>query len=925
MQKFTLDTWDPTKESDKQLTSDFWSLAKIYSIAKAGRETEFKDTEEVIKAAVRILKEIYLNGKMDFQAKDMSPDVLELMQKSLPSVIKDKIIRENADLFASGEESTFTHGRKLDFTGPKVLIDRDGKQYGWIRFKEATKGEDNTWIYAVRDFIPAPGNRVAKQERTVHAILKEVDLSVSEDKIIPGRFFILAEPSDGYSAGEEQSQENFLSRFDETDFPVLSSKKYCGINLAISKEGNSVTAIMPDGQQANLGGAIGDRIREEIKPESAIFLCVLELWDADGRLTAEAIQPWMEQEQKPSGFFPVLNIYDLVYLNGDDIHGQPFMQRNSKLKELGPRQSTIYEPVQDELFNITPSFLSTNKKALAENMDRLCHTPGSTGMIAKIGAAPYDLSGKRNGMIKFNNSATLKAVILERMETEHPNLYSYALGIPFAGKTPGKGDKSDLLCIGTTFSDAEIEPGKFAKVEYEGMELCHNPPEPGKITISLYAPRIVEMAMEADEIPSAVESARNAQILDEKIIQKDGKAVRKQDDLLVYPGEEKKWRFVIQHHYRGKSAHADFRGEHADRLIGFTMFDMIPDAIKKPVLTLDDAKKADNSEAFKVNWGKGEFRLRESAGGGVRPADVRSVPKEAESKEWLDKEGIIKPGNIGSTENFPGVLSILDQGEIEYGAQKPFFHEYFLSGKKIRGRLIFRKLTQKEAESKKADAVLSPGEKDEKESGELWVAMQPIDQTPNVLSVSAIEKNWMPPQGVSALPKNMRDAVPENLRYWTMQDRAKALDARRKLSEMESLGGIGINKKDSISKIELRTKFCKIDNDKRLVYGIVYEAGPVDTQGEYTDEEELEKAAHRFMEQVGGTNEMHQDSLTRREAVPVESCVLRPGDVFKGVHFDYPTWVVGTKIYSDSVWKKIKEGEYTGYSMEGDSIPVITF
>lgn len=89
--------------------------------------------------------------------------------------------------------------------------------------------------------------------------------------------------------------------------------------------------------------------------------------------------------------------------------------------------------------------------------------------------------------------------------------------------------------------------------------------------------------------------------------------------------------------------------------------------------------------------------------------------------------------------------------------------------------------------------------------------MQPLDQTPYVLSDEARKKQWLPPFGISALPSKMRKAVPENLRYWNMKDLRKALEARDKLSEMEELGGTELKSDEKLHLERFRSE--GIDED----------------------------------------------------------------------------------------------------------------
>ena len=56
------------------------------------------------------------------------------------------------------------------------------------------------------------------------------------------------------------------------------------------------------------------------------------------------------------------------------------------------------------------------------------------------------------------------------------------------------------------------------------------------------------------------------------------------DPFLHYPNEGKTYHYVIQHHYRGKSAHCDLRLEtDQDFLVGWTLLDQLEGEIKEPV------------------------------------------------------------------------------------------------------------------------------------------------------------------------------------------------------------------------------------------------------------------------------------------------------------------------------------------------------
>lgn len=108
---------------------------------------------------------------------------------------------------------------------------------------------------------------------------------------------------------------------------------------------------------------------------------------------------------------------------------------------------------------------------------------------------------------------------------------------------------------------------------------------------------------------------------------------------------------------------------------------------------------------------------------------------------------------------------------------------------------------------------------------------------------------------------------------------------------------------------------CKRDDAKRIVYGVVYEPDLVDGQGDWSSADEIEKACHDFMEEHGLLSVEHgevSDVMTVVENwIAQEDSVIGTQDVKKG------SWCMGIKVKDDDIWKSVKDGELTGFSMEG--------
>lgn len=113
------------------------------------------------------------------------------------------------------------------------------------------------------------------------------------------------------------------------------------------------------------------------------------------------------------------------------------------------------------------------------------------------------------------------------------------------------------------------------------------------------------------------------------------------------------------------------------------------------------------------------------------------------------------------------------------------------------------------------------------------------------------------------------------------------------------------------------------DDTKRLVYGVVYEpfdGSNADTQGDFASAEEIEKAAHAFMDAIragnGGNNLMHELPIDGKAKV-VESYIALQDMWLNGDLIKKGSWVLVTHVPDPELWQMIQSGELTGYSMEG--------
>ena len=105
----------------------------------------------------------------------------------------------------------------------------------------------------------------------------------------------------------------------------------------------------------------------------------------------------------------------------------------------------------------------------------------------------------------------------------------------------------------------------------------------------------------------------------------------------------------------------------------------------------------------------------------------------------------------------------------------------------------------------------------------------------------------------------------------------------------------------------------KADEEKRIVYGVVYEPDAKDSDGNWMTASEIEKMAHGFVKSLRLKQIDKNHNGEAGDGEVVESFVAREGDP------DFPkgAWVLGTQITKDETWRAIKKGEITGYSIQG--------
>lgn len=126
--------------------------------------------------------------------------------------------------------------------------------------------------------------------------------------------------------------------------------------------------------------------------------------------------------------------------------------------------------------------------------------------------------------------------------------------------------------------------------------------------------------------------------------------------------------------------------------------------------------------------------------------------------------------------------------------------------------------------------------------------------------------------------------------------------------------------KPKISHKDPIVKFCpivKAEQAEQIVLGVVLEPNTVDTQGDTLTEETIRLAAHKWLAKFQHRGLMHEKTINTKVEI-YESYIALTSFKIGSKKIKKGTWLLMYHILDKKLWKKIKDGELTGFSIGGD-------
>lgn len=137
---------------------------------------------------------------------------------------------------------------------------------------------------------------------------------------------------------------------------------------------------------------------------------------------------------------------------------------------------------------------------------------------------------------------------------------------------------------------------------------------------------------------------------------------------------------------------------------------------------------------------------------------------------------------------------------------------------------------------------------------------------------------------------------------------------------MSSAGGRARWRRQKGDEVSIEGVISKVDEDRQMVFGwasVVEEGGKVvtDRQGDRISEADMEHMAYQFALNYRDAGEMHQ-RVGVGKLIETMAFTKEKQEAL-GIDLGRVAWWVGFKVTDTEVWKKIKDGDYTAFSIHG--------
>ena len=564
---------------------------------------------------------------------------------------------------------------------------------------------------------------------------------------------------------------------------------------------------------------------------------------------------------------PYCFLYDLLVFDGHDIHDKPFQERLPLLESCASDHLIVLPQVAVA----TKEELERVGKAMSSWTWRWGGPPVE-GIVVRRADMPY-VFGSTNLYAKIKRVLELKVEVVAVHKKQH--------GWSFTGALRGPGDA--LTILGDTFvvNEKLADVGDTLNVTVEELVLGAD----GALSWGKPMPQGVDRSRPAYTVEQALNLARRYGVLKEYVV--DAAPPGEDDDASPTRAEaalahwETHWYeamplsgaelpYVLHAHVRG------LREEEAQKILDGTW--TLDQVIAETTHSLHfDLRLATDRGAFL--WGitlfagtMEENRTQLAVAALQHDPDVRlqSAPKQFMPPSWLNVGKplplVVPPAGVGSTSQAWSAFFVVDTGVWQLGFARQHAVELFLKGQLLHGRFMWQ--------------YADFGDR------RAWLFTRPKDQRPYAAT-------------------HDRDQV-----LAEVQERGQRYLVWPKDPD-------DLSKGHELIEVQRKARLLRSEPERRYTLAVAFPLNERDAYGDViTDPAELEAMAWDFLRRHRRVGLLHQPG-TEGAGEVVESAIYRgPRWEINGEIVEPGDWLLGV-VWRDDVWERIKNGEFTGYSIQG--------
>ena len=391
----------------------------------------------------------------------------------------------------TGDIDVFINSKRRDIPTEFRLIRMFPEKY-WFRFtfhypyqQKEHPGKFTNFLDIYDEKIEAIHN----PEIVLMSVPKKVELF---------KFAPLLKPAHGRYKGEEYSIDKLIEvvnakpewyekgtyvqkKFDGVHVRCDIQKHYeSGYDVIIySEEGNEISKNLP---------TLREELGEASKGRPISVVGELEFWEDKEHQSRQQITAIIHtKEVHPDEGKVILNVFDCLYFD-KDIHNESYSDR---LKSLDKIKDTDHIKKADYKLVDTPTEL---RKAV----EHYSSLPSSEGAYLKRSDFRYELDGKSLLNLKYKNTFSIDAKVVDVHEVKDANAFNYLCVI--------EDDKGNDVPIGRTYNTSiKVVAGAILKVEFVNLSQ-YTDQDSKKLWFNWWSPRVI-MAREDKTKPDNTRTA----------------------------------------------------------------------------------------------------------------------------------------------------------------------------------------------------------------------------------------------------------------------------------------------------------------------------------------------------------------------------------------------------------------------------------